>query len=109
MYVRTICPCCGEFIFQNVIIHSLETTTFFGDRKSACTYVIENAFASETVQERALVHDIATVLNSLGEKDIDDEELKKLLMQGFGVVSSSCDDLVPLVKAELKSKREKNN
>lgn len=96
MYIRTICPTCGEVLYHNLRIHEWETIS-----GSNSTREITDIETLDSCTAEDLSHEILQVLSNHIYDGIPTNELCRILKEKFGILARHCCDIVQRLKIEL--------
>ncbi|WP_370575443.1 hypothetical protein [Methanomethylovorans sp.] len=96
MYIRTVCPTCGEVVYHNLRIHERETI-----RASNSFIEIMDIGTLDSCTAEDLAHDALKVLSNHIYDGIFTSELCRILKEKFGILARHCCDIVQQLKIEL--------
>ena len=98
VYIKSICPHCGQSQIKNVSLELTETKDKHGDSELK----LEDVVVNEVVLEADFLRLISDSLKKNVKPDISDLELHKILNQQYGIAAGYCFDIIEKLKCELK-------
>lgn len=101
MFIKTHCPVCGNEIYHDIRLSTLEHFLFEGE-KQAYKYVIENIEVQDSLTEEELVRNILQSLQKIIYDGIEVEVLIGILEENYGVTGNCCRDLIERIQLELE-------
>lgn len=96
MYIKTICPTCGESSYHDLLIHRRETICAgVSSKRVVDVEIVDTCTAQE------LSHAVLKALSGYVYNGISTRELCRILKDKFRILERYCCDIVQRLKIEL--------